>query len=104
MVAPALDGYVVVAIVEMHILNKDITTHFRVDTIIVHQLGIEAYASQNGILRLQQVDAPEGRIGDEYILDGDTFTTVQLDEVRPQIIAFSEIAFRNRCSCVVHIP
>ena len=50
MVAPALDGYVVVAIVEMHILNKDITAHFRVDTIIVHQLGIEAYASQNGIL------------------------------------------------------
>ena len=48
----ALDGHVVITIIEMHILYQHITGVFGVYAIIVHQLGIVADPPADDVLTL----------------------------------------------------
>ena len=100
-VAAALDGHVVIAIVEDDVLDEYILGVFRIDAVVVGQLRIVAQTVADDVFRLEQVHAPERRLGDENIFQGDSFAVEELNELWTQIIAFAKIAFFHRRALVV---
>lgn len=78
-IASALNGYVIVTIVKVHLLNEDISRAFRVYAVVVDKFGIVAYASADDILAVKEMETPEWRVGDEDVLNGNTFTPIELN-------------------------
>ncbi len=77
-VAAALYGYVVVAVVEVDVLYEDVARRFGIDTVVVDEFRIIAEAAADGILALQEVDAPEWRVDDFHAFERHTLAAVEL--------------------------
>ena len=78
-IASALNGYVIVTIVKVDILNEDISRAFGIYAVIVDKFGIVAYASADDILAVKEMETPERRVGDKDVLNGNTFTPIELN-------------------------
>ena len=85
-IAAAFDGYVVVAIVKLDVLNQHILRIFGVDTIVVDQLGIVAQGIAKDVFRAEQVDAPKGGIDYFYTLQRDALALEKLNQLGTQVL------------------
>ena len=102
-VATALDGYIVVAIVEMDVLYQDVARALGVYAVVVDELGIIADASADDVLALQEMDAPERGVGDEDVFDGDALAAVELYEMGAQEVALAKLSLADAHALVVHV-
>jgi len=100
-VSASLDGYVVVAIVEVYILNEQVASHLGVYAVVVDEFGIITQASANDIFATQEVDTPEGTVGDEYTAEGNVLAVVELHELWAQIVTFAKKTLGDGCLLVV---
>ena len=64
-VATSLYGYIVISVIEVYLLDQQITRHLGVNAIIVHQFRIITQTATDYILALEKMYAPEWRICDE---------------------------------------
>ena len=91
-VTTALDGYIVVAVVELDVLDQHILRILGVDAVVIDQLGIVAQAVADDVLRLEEVDAPEGGVGDKDTLQRDVLALVELNEMGTEVVSLAEDA------------
>ena len=83
-VAPALDGYAVVAGVEVAVLYQYAVARLRVAAVAVRSVVVDVYAAHGNVGREQRVDDPERRAQQGDILDENALALVQVNHLRAQ--------------------